>query len=89
MAIGNIDICVVLNDKQSLVNPLFTSSLVNWWLRFSDHGALHQLTMRSCHFYNAMVDIPKARIATRSCHDVHVAILGKCCNLILRPWGYI
>jgi hypothetical protein len=59
MSIGNINIGVVLNDKQSLVNPLFASSLVNWWSGFFDHGALHQLTMRSCHLTMPWWTYPK------------------------------
>jgi hypothetical protein len=32
---------------------------------------------------------PNISIATWLCHDVHVAIIKKHCNLILRPWGHI
>jgi hypothetical protein len=89
MSIGNIDIGVVLNDKESLV---ILYLLVHWSI--DDRGFLimeHYANWQWDHaiLVNAMVDLPKASIATQSCHDDHAAIWRKRCNLILRPWGYI
>jgi hypothetical protein len=43
MSIKNIDIGVVLNDYESMVISRITGSLINWWLRFPDHGALQPI----------------------------------------------
>jgi hypothetical protein len=74
MSIGNIDIGVVLNDKKFLV---ILYLLVHW--STDDRGfpiMEYYANWQWDHAirWNAMVDLPKICIATRSCHDVYVAI---------------
>ena len=78
MLIGNINMGVILRQSEFLASLFLASSLVKRWSRFPDHGYLYQLTKRSYHWLNDVMNIPNIIIVMRSSHfELEITMVRK------------